>query len=109
MNDSIFDDANLLKHEIEGGTGFALNLFKLVHFTLQVNQLSDEEFEKLCRTTRSAAVQILRSHNEKAQQLSPAQARVLERGGKFTELVDTTTVMRYISEIEAHLRKSRVP
>jgi hypothetical protein len=75
MHDSIFDDANLLKYELDGGAVIPQNLFTLVRLTLQVNQPSDEKLDELSRTTRLLVARVPGSSNENAKQHPPGQFR----------------------------------
>ena len=93
--------------EITHGLLLAMNFFRLAEFTDRVTQMTDDEFEALCKKTRKLIAATVREHNRRVPLLTAQERTDAENRSILTNQVDATNVFRYCSEIEATLRQLR--
>lgn len=93
--------------QIAAGRALAMNFFKQAEFNRRIREMTDEEFETLCKDTRQLVSSSLAVHNKAARAVTEATRDAMTNTVYWPQSVDITTVMRYVSEIEQNLRNLR--
>ena len=84
-----------------------MDFFRQAEFLLSVVRMPDDDFETLCRLARQLAHRGCSEINNKLRNLPQAARELAQELGLIPKPIDSTDIMRYISEAEHDLRKLR--
>lgn len=85
----------------------SMDFFRQAAFMIGVVRMSEEDFELLCRFARQLAHRGCTALNASLETLPDAAREVAQELGMIPKAIDSTDLMRYISEAENDLRKLR--